>query len=527
MAPVMMPRGDYAHPIISQQRPLAADSLVELVRGHAVREPNRVAVEYGGGRWTYQELWTRVERIAAALRDAGVRAGDRVALWADRSPAVIAAALAVMRLRAAYVPVDPAHPPERIAAVLAGAGPVALVHDGHAARRPPGERSVPVVDVAEVGATGRPPEMSGCPDPHPADPAYVVFTSGSTGTPKGVVVEHGSLVNYVSWCDWLVGGTREGSPLFASLGYDLALTSLWVPLANGGRVVVVPGVWDRDTLFANRDPRYSLVKLTPSHARLFEAMSPPPAYRELTGVLMFGGEALDPGLIRSLGGRLDGVRLVNHYGPTETTIGCFGYRFDRHSVPDLPTVPIGSPVWNSRAYVLDDQSRPVPPGEPGELVVAGQAVAAGYLGGATGGFLDERDLGGGSGRAYRTGDLVRHVPGHGLVHLGRLDDQLKVNGYRIEMDELRHHVLRVPGVAAVAFDIVRDVVDTLDAFVVATAEARAQGRDLAAEVRAVLAAALPEALVPEDVYLVTEILLTPNGKCDVAATRAGIEIRHG
>ncbi|MFC0432491.1 amino acid adenylation domain-containing protein [Kutzneria buriramensis] len=518
----MIPHADFAYPIISEQRPLAAESLVALIRGQAAYEPGRVAVEFAGGRWTYGQLWTRAERIAAALLDAGVRAGDRVALWAERSPTVIAAALAVMRLRAAYVPVDPAHPAARIAAVLAAAGPVALVHDGRAARLPRDTGPLSVVDAAEVGAAGRPADLSGHPEPHPADPAYVVFTSGSTGTPKGVIVEHGSLVNYVSWCDWLVGGTRDGSPLFASLGYDLALTSLWVPLAHGGRVVVAAGAWDRDALFAARTPRHSVLKLTPSHARLFEEMSPPPAYRELTGVLMFGGEALDAGLIRSIGDRLDGVRLVNHYGPTETTIGCFGYRFDRHSAPDLPTVPIGLPVWNTRGYVLDDQLRPTRPGEPGELVVAGRAVAAGYLGGATGGFLDERELGGGAGRAYRTGDLVRHVPGHGLVHLGRLDDQVKVNGYRIELDELRHHVLRVPGVAAVAFDIVRDVVDTVDAFVVA---ADTGDRDLAAEVRAVLAAALPEALVPERVRLVPEIVLSANGKCDVAATRAAAEAR--
>ncbi|MFD3722125.1 amino acid adenylation domain-containing protein [Streptomyces sp. NPDC058674] len=510
------------HPssIAGEVRPVAAESFVHLVRAHARTRPEAVAVRSGREQVTYRQLWQRALAVAAALAEAGTGPGDRVALWADRTAGTVAGALGAMALGAAYVPVDPTHPGERTAAVLAGAAPAALLHDGAAGAGTLPALTVPVIDVRELPA---PPGLPEPALPRSADIAYIVFTSGSTGTPKGVMVPHGSLTNYVAWCGDLVGGAGGGSPLFGSLGFDLALTSLWVPLAQGRTVTAVAGIWDQGTLFGGREEPYTFVKMTPSHARFFEVLAEPPRYDRVTGLLMFGGEGLDPALIASLGSRLDGVRLVNHYGPTETTIGCCAYRFDRHSVPSTPTVPIGRPAWNTRAYVVDEGLRPVAPGTPGELVVAGRAVAAGYLGGAGGGkFLDEAALGGpAGGRAYRTGDTVELLPEGALLYLGRGDDQLKVNGYRVELGELRHHVLSVPGIADAAFDIVRGPVDTLELYVrLGGRGPRPDGEEFSALVRKTLAAALPSALVPGAVHLVDEIVVNANGKTDLAATRA-------
>lgn len=513
-------------------RRVEADSVVRMVREHALLRPDAVAVESAGHFLTFRQLWRDALIVAAGLKEVGVGPGDRVALWADRTAGVVTGALAVMALGAAYVPIDPSHPGDRTAAVLAGADPAALLHDGgpSAARLP--QVRVPVLDVRELvaagasGAAGRPgavappePELPG-----PEDIAYVVFTSGSTGTPKGVMVPHASLANYVSWCGELVGGAGVGSPLFASLGFDLAMTSLWVPLARGLRVVTVSGLHDQGTLFGAREDKYTFVKLTPSHARFFDVLAEPPRYDLATRLLMFGGEGLDPALISSLAPRLDGVRLLNHYGPTETTIGCCAYAFDSTRVPTTPTVPIGSPAWNTRAYVVDDQLRPVAPGQAGELVIAGRAVAAGYLGGrdAAAKFLDEGDLGGAPGRAYRTGDMVELLPEGALLYLGRGDDQLKVNGHRVELGELRHHVLSVPGVADAAFDIVRGPVDSLELFI-RTKDGTTTATDLPDTVREALTAALPSALVPESVSLVPHIVFNANGKCDVAATRRQLD----
>ncbi|MFF8827728.1 amino acid adenylation domain-containing protein [Streptomyces sp. NPDC015131] len=500
-------------------RDIRADSVVRLVRAHARLRPDAEAVRSGRTSWTYRELWHRARVTAGVLAEAGVGPGDRVALWADRTPGVIAAALAVMSLRAAYVPLDPTHPAERVATVLAGAAPAALVHDGPAAGRLPAA-DLPVIDAADLAGAPVPPEP---PLPRGEDIAYVVFTSGSTGTPKGVMVPHASLANYVAWCGELVGAGGSGSPLFASLGYDLAMTSLWVPLAQGARVVTVPGLWDQATLFGAEADPYTFVKLTPSHARFFEALAEPPRYHRTTRLLMFGGEALDPALITALGPRLDGVRLVNHYGPTETTIGCCAHLFDRASLPGTPTVPIGTPAWNTRAYLVDDDLRPLPPGRPGELVIAGRAVAAGYLGGTGGRFLDERELGGAPGPAYRTGDLAELLPEGRLLHLGRRDDQWKVNGYRVELGELRHHVLAVPGVADAAFDLVRGPVDSLELFVRPADPHRTDAAALAGALRTALTGALPSGLVPHEVHVVPEIVFNSNGKCDLAATRRLLE----
>lgn len=506
-----------------ETRHVAAPTLLHLVRGHARSTPGAPAVESGAEVLDYGRLWDRVLVTAAALEEAGVGPGDRVALWAGRTPGTVVGALAVMALGAAYVPLDPAHPGERVAAVLRGATPVAFVHDGAGAELP--ALTVPSLNLRELSAPRVPAGGTRSPEralPRAEDLAYVVFTSGSTGAPKGVTVAHGSLVNYVSWCGELVGSRGSGSPLFASLGYDLALTSLWVPLAQGRTVVTISGMWDQQALFGERARKYGFVKMTPSHARFFEVLAEPPRYDRVTGLLMFGGEALDPALLAELGPRLDGVRLVNHYGPTETTIGCCAYRFDRTRVPATPTVPIGTPAWNTRAYVVDEGLRPVPVGRPGELVVAGAAVAAGYLGGDRAGrFVDERELGGSAGRAYRTGDTVEVLPEGALLYLGRGDDQLKVNGHRVELGELRHHVLAVPGVADAAFDIVRGPVDTLELFV-RPAPAHATDPGFLTAVRTALTGALPSALVPQAVHTVREIVVNANGKCDLAATRAAL-----
>ncbi|MEV6971985.1 amino acid adenylation domain-containing protein [Kitasatospora sp. NPDC093806] len=512
----MAPTVEHPSVIEGENRPVAAGSVVELVRRYARQTPHAPAVESAGSILTYSQLWLWVREISAALDEAGVSAGDRVLLRADRTPGVIAAALAVMSLRAAYVPVDPTHPADRIAAVVAGADARAQVHDrAGAAGRLPGA-DVPSIDVHELAGRALSQERE---LPQPDDIAYVVFTSGSTGTPKGVMIEHGSLVNYASWCGSVVGADTADSPLFASLGYDLAMTSLWVPLAQGRRVVTVAGLWDQETLFGERAEPYGFVKLTPSHARFFDVLAQPPVYRQATRTLMFGGEGLDPALVRSLGERIDGVRLVNHYGPTETTIGCCAHVFDSTRIPGTPTVPIGRPAWNTRAYVVDEQLRPVRTGTPGELVVAGRAVAAGYLGGVgREKFVDEKELGGASGRAYRTGDVVELLPEGALLYLGRRDDQLKVNGHRVELGELRHHVLAVPGVANAAFDVVRGPVDSLEVFVLPAAP-YAGDPAFGDVVRRALAEVLPSALAPNDVFVVPEIVFNANGKADVAATR--------
>ena len=284
-------------------------------------------------------------------------------------------------------------------------------------------------------------------------------------------------------------------------------------------MVLVPGPWDREPLFGRPHP-YDAAKVTPSHAKFFERTMRPD-YRSFSRVLVFGGEALEPALLASLGDRLAGVRLVNHYGPTETTVGCCAYLFDSRTTPALPTVPIGRPIWNTRAYVVDDAGRPAGPGESGELVIAGRGVARGYLGAApgAGGFVDEADVGDRPGPAYRTGDVVERLASGDLLFLGRRDEQVKVSGHRVDLRELRTVARQVPGVADVAVLDGEGDVDRVEAFVVAAGDAGATDPGLAHALRRALAAAVPPPAVPHRVDVVPELVVDANGKCDLAATR--------
>jgi D-alanine--poly(phosphoribitol) ligase subunit 1 len=496
-------------------QPLPDGTVVDLIGARVKEGPSEVALEHRGETVSYAKLAAHSQAIASELLGCGTERGDLVALWADRTPATVAAALAIMSIGAAYAPIDPAYPADRVRHLLAAAGPRALLYDGSSVPPP----SLPGIAAFDASAPARPPGRPSAISAKRSDLAYVVFTSGSTGAPKGVAVAHDSLLNYLCWCAELVGEDGCGAPLFASLGFDHAVTCLWLPLAQGKRVVLTPGVWDQEALFGSRRERFTFLKLTPSHARFFERLLKPD-YATATALLMFGGEALDPAMVRCLGERLADVRLVNHYGPTEATVGCCWHEFDLSEIDGDSAVPIGRPIWNTRAYVVDEDLRPLAPGAAGELVLAGRCVADGYLDGSPpGGFVDEGLLGGPAGPAYRTGDVVECRADGALVYLGREDSQFKVSGHRIELGELRHHALAVPEVGEVAFDVVRGDIDGVEAFVVPDDTAESRER-IGSAVRKALGQVLPPSVVPQEVHVVDELVFDSHGKCDLEATRS-------
>ncbi|MER6338974.1 AMP-binding protein, partial [Streptomyces tendae] len=332
-------------------RPVRGVSLPELFTEQAERTPDAVAVECGDQALTYGELDAWAGRAAGWLQGQGVGRGSFVAVKLPRSVELVVALLAVTKAGAAYVPVDPEYPAERVAHILSDATPALVIDDTAMLEQ----------------KTGKP--FNGVRiDPH--DPVYVIYTSGSTGRPKGVVVEHASVGAYLERAREVYPDASGTALLHSSVAFDLTVTALYTPLVSGGRVILT----DLDEHAATTG-QPTFMKVTPSHLGLLEAL---PDEISPSGTLITGGEALLGEALAAWRAAHPDVTVINAYGPTEATVNCTDFHIPPgEQVPSGP-VPIGRPFWNTRAYVLDDHLRPVPPGVTGELYVAGIVLARGY-----------------------------------------------------------------------------------------------------------------------------------------------------
>src|SRR6185369_7245713 len=486
--------------------PVPAGCLHELIAAQAARTPEAVAVSFRGQAaktLTYRELDRSANRLAHRLIGLGVVPEARVGVLLERSPELVIALLAILKTGAAYVPLDPAHPAERRALILASAG-AAIVLD---------ETS----SWSEIDQPDTAPDVRS----HPDQLAYVLYTSGSTGAPKGVMVEHRSVVNYLSWCTGaygLVPGSR--SLVHSPIGFDLTVTALFGPLLTGGEVCLVPEAPGLDELVAALAEReVQLLKVTPAHLEILNRQLTPAAARHVK-VLVVGGEALPGDALELWRSHSPSTLVVNEYGPTEATVGCSVLALPAAEIP-AGRVPIGHPIANARLYVLDDTLRPLPPGVRGELFLGGGILARGYLGRAdltAESFVPDPCSGVAGARLYRTGDLVRRLPDGRFDFLGRLDGQVKIRGFRIEVGEIEATLSRHPQVAEAVVTVREDGAGpsrALAAYVVPGA-ARLTVEDL----RSFLAGHLPAYMVPAFWVLLDALPLTANGKVDLRALPA-------
>jgi amino acid adenylation domain-containing protein len=504
------------HALNDTARPLPAAGVPALFAEQAARAPAAPAVVHGGETLTYAELDARAARLAAWLRARGVGDEARVGVHLERGAPMIAALLAVLRAGGAYLPLDPAAPPERIREILDDAGArLVLTQRDRAGALPAGVQAVALDDPAFAAELAALPEDGPVAPAAPDALAYVVYTSGSTGRPKGVAVPHRGIVRLVRGTDYLPFGPGERIAQLSSAAFDAATFEIWGALLNGGCVVVV----DRDVSLAPaalgealRAHGVTALFLTTA---LFNrvAREAPEAFGTLRH-LLFGGEAVDPGavdrVLRAGGPR----RLLHVYGPTESTTFAAWHPVQRVEA-GAATVPIGLPIANTTLYVLDGRMEPVPAGVPGELYLGSAGLARGYLGRPA--LTAERFVphphGGAGERLYRTGDRVRRGGDGAVEFLGRFDFQVKVRGFRIEPGEIEAALLREPGVREAVVVVREDGGEKrLVAYVVADAEAAAP-----AELRAVLGARLPAYMVPSALVALPALPLNASGKVDRAA----------
>jgi amino acid adenylation domain-containing protein len=495
-------------------RPVALGrTVLELYAVRAAATPWSVSVVDERAH-SYAEVDAYANRLARLLRRLGVGSGSLVGLQLGRTARTVAAILAVWRTGAAYVPLDPVYPAERTRLISRDAElALILTEPGHDAGT--ADAGPPVLLLgAEVAGLVEAQDPAPLEElPAPGDLAYVIYTSGSTGVPKGVPVQHDSLVNLLLGANDRFGvDSADGLLAVTSLTFDVAVFELFGPLVAGGRVILAGEEQQRDGALLGRLLRASgatVVTATPTtwHLLLAERSELPPITAVCTGEAL--RPALAESLLRSVG------RLWNAYGPTEITVWATAAAIGPHDV-DAP--PVGTPLANTAAYVVDEHLRAVPPGWIGELCIAGPGVARGYLHRdelTAERFVDNPFPGGG--RLYRTGDLA-YLDERGVVHLkGRRDDQVKVAGRRVELGEVDVALARLPGVRQAATIVSRrdGEPDELEAFVVADAGT------VGGELRRALGEILPGSLVPVRIEVLDRLPVLPSGKIDRSALAAG------
>ncbi len=467
--------------------PLPESTLPELLAVQAAREPDATAVVFEGEPISYRELHARANRLAHKLITLGAGPERVVAVVLPRSVDLVVALLAVLKSGAAYLPVDPDLPRARIDFMLGDATVVTVLDSLRAVRETTGfPEHDPVVAL------------------RPAHPAYVIYTSGSTGRPKGVVVPHEGIVNRLRWMQNEYGLQPDDRVLQKTpSSFDVSVWEFFWPLLAGATLVVAKPEGHKDPAYLAsliRDERITTVHFVPSMLRAFLQ---DPTVAGCTGLrrVLCSGEALPAELVAQFHGLLD-VRLYNLYGPTEASIDVTHWWCERGAT----AVPIGRPVWNTRLYVLDTDLRPVPPGVPGELYLAGVQLARGYLKrpGLTASLFIANPFGPPGSRMYRTGDLARWTANGAVEYLGRTDHQVKIRGFRIELGEVEVVLAGQP-------DVTECVVIKRDGRLVAYVTPAQLDVSV---LREAAATALPDYMVPSAIVALDRLPLSPNGNLD-------------
>ncbi len=482
-------------------------TITVLFEEQAERTPEKTAVSCKGAQLTYRELNEKSNQLARYLMAKGLKKNRIAGIMTVHSIEAVLAILAVMKAGGTYMPVDPLCPENRVLYMLENANSPMLLTNCGVKEIPGFKGDILPIDNLDAYA-GDVSNLS--VESSPSDLAYVIYTSGSTGVPKGVMVEHRGLVNYIWWAKQMYIKSQEDIfALYSSLTFDLTVTSLFAPLVNGNEIEIYRDDMDEFVLYRIvKEKKCTVLKLTPAHLTLLKDLD---NRDSAIRTIIVGGEDLKSSLAekvhRSFNGNID---IYNEYGPTETVVGCTVHKYDFEKDREV-SVPIGRPAHNVQIYILDRDRKPVPEGNIGEAFVSGDGVARGYINAdnlTAQYFISNPFLKGKS--MYKTGDLMRLDKAGNLVYMGRVDQQVKINGYRIEPGEIERHLMEYRNVK--------------DAFVMG--HGRNSGERIlcayvAAEdevdeinLKSYLSDRLPAYMIPSYYCIMEKLPITQNGKID-------------
>ncbi|HET8841577.1 MAG TPA: amino acid adenylation domain-containing protein, partial [Ktedonobacteraceae bacterium] len=492
----------------------AEQCIHQIIEAQVILAPDAIAVVYKDEHLTYHTLDKRANHVAHALSQSYVERGMLVGLRVEQSPALVIGMLGILKRGAAYLPLAPEWPDERLRLLAEEAGFIFLLTQQHLAISSPLPRIHQIVLNADESGVTVVSEQASSSQVGPADLAYVIFTSGSTGRPKGVCIEHRNLANYTyAMLERLQLSAPASFALISSYTVDLGNTMIYPALCSGGTLHILPQEWITDTealaAWCLRRPNDCL-KIVPVH---LQALLAHPQGKHILPrqCLIFGGDILSWELADHVQALAPACTLLNHYGPTETTVGSLLFPIDPAAPLSTLTVPAGRPLLNTQIYVLDDQYQPVSIGTPGELYIGGMGVGRGYLNRAdltAQAFIPHPFSTDPGMRLYKTGDRVRFQPDGTLEFLGRRDRQVKIRGFRIELEEIEYILQRYPTIEAAAVDVDDAQTKRLLAYLVCPSMPDNK------EVQRYLQQYLPEYMFPSAFIQVNELPLLPNGKLD-------------
>ncbi|SHJ70732.1 non-ribosomal peptide synthetase [Aquimarina spongiae] len=501
------------------------ETIHELFEEEVTKHPHRIAMAFGENQLSFVELNEKANSLALRLKELVDQPKATVAIIMEKSPEFVISVLAVLKLGGNFVPITPDLPQDRIAYILDDSQSQLIVTSTNyqsmvseiAGTSKDVKSAVVCVDNDSLDRTTDNLNVTG----NSKDLAYIIYTSGTTGNPKGVMIEHGSLINYIDWASKsYVKGEQLAFPLHTSISFDLTITSIFTPLVSGNKIVIYHNN-DQEVLIEKilKENKVDIIKLTPSHLRLITKLDTSDIIDKGCQVkrMIVGGEKLDTALVKEIRGIFgDNLEIYNEYGPTEATVGCMIYEFNEKD--NFLTVPIGKPIANTQIYILDKHLKPVPVGVHGEVFVAGNGLARGYINNPLMNkekFI-ENPFSEGQ-RMYRTGDLAKFVDSGVIEYVGRIDEQIKINGYRIEPEEIKNQILLHEGIETCIITTFKN--NNTQPLLCAYVKHNENYNESIDEIslRVYLAEKLPFYMIPSHFITINKIPLTSNGKVDYNA----------